>query len=68
LLVLNVSLCIYSGVSLSLIFTVRDLIRNISDDWLIEGGNNFLIGTEDRSLANYFSVLALHGVFPVSIS
>lgn len=31
-------------------------------------GNNLLIGTDRSCLPSYFSVFALHGVLPVSIS
>ncbi len=34
----------------------------------MEGGSNFLMGTDVSCRASSFSVLALHGVLPVSIS
>jgi hypothetical protein len=48
--------------------TAKVLNRKISEELLIEGGINFLIGTDVKSRANYFYVLALQGVLPVNIS
>ena len=58
----------YSGLILSFMSVANVRIRNISEELLIDGGSNFFIGTEISSLASYFSVLALQGVFPVNIS
>lgn len=66
--VFKVNLWISSGLMRSLMSTDRVLTKNISDAWLMEGGSNFLMGTEVSNLASSFSVLALHGVLPVSIS
>ena len=45
------------------------LIKNYSDLIPIEpGGMTFEIGIDNIFLGNYFYVLALHGVFPNSIS
>lgn len=48
--------------------TVRVLSRKFSDELLKEGGISFLMGIAVSCLASSFSVLALQGVFPVSIS
>lgn len=42
-------------------------MRKFSEEWLIDGGIMFLMGIEISCLAKSFSVLALQGVFPVSI-
>ena len=65
---LSTNLCNSSGLILSLMSTVRALRRKVYDEWLIEGGISFFIGMEMSCLARSFSVLALHGVFPVNIS
>lgn len=44
------------------------LNKKLVDDWLMFLGSNFFIGIEVSILPNYFSVLAFHGVLPVSIS
>jgi|JI6StandDraft_1071083.scaffolds.fasta_scaffold357261_2 hypothetical protein len=51
----------------SLMSTVKVLIKKFSEEGLREGGINFLMGMAVSCLANYFSVFALQGVFPVSI-
>lgn len=56
------------GPILSLISTVKVLIKKFYEEGLIDGGSNFLIGIERSCLPSYFSVFALQGVFPVSIS
>ena len=64
----KVNLISYYGPILSLISIVKVLIKKFYEEGLIDGGNNFLIGMERSCLPSYFSVFALHGVFPVSIS
>ena len=64
----NRYLCSYSGFIRALMSTVRALSRKVSEDWLMDGGSRFFIGIDMSCLARSFSVFALHGVFPVSIS
>lgn len=48
--------------------TVRVRSRKFYEDGLMDGGRRFLMGIETSCLAKSFSVFALHGVLPVSIS
>lgn len=64
----KVYLCNSSGFILSLMSTVSVLSRKFSEEGLMEGGMSFLMGIETNCFASSFSVLALQGVFPVSIS
>jgi hypothetical protein len=64
----KVNLMSSSGLILSLMSIVSVLSKKIYEDLLIDGGSNFLIGIDTSCFANYFSVFALQGVFPVSIS
>ena len=64
----NLNRFISSVFILSLMSIFRVFSKKFSDELLIEGGRIFFIGIEISCLASYFYVLALQGVFPVSIS